>query len=295
MIRTGRQTKYTTPQFEIFMNFSTLPQFMVYGEPLNLRVAPHSLNQSPQRLQPHRNRHMNITSAFERDLNSLVQSIQQYSPDASLATKLIHDSDQIGQDLAALRQRVESYNKSDTSEEKYDSKLTAGLQDVLHSLVECKKSLDALPKPEFNSKHSSGLSKSKEDTHDADDTRAVLAYALKLSKFSKIPRTFDGMLLPNNFIWPGDDNMRRGNLAMASLIPEKIIQTENYGADYAEKMQAKLSQKHLTENKPLESKEENESDDDEFMPDRSENLGETVNRAPTSAIAGLDLLDSDDE
>lgn len=245
---------------------------------------------------------MNTIAVFESDMKALIQSIQQYSPDPSTATKLIRDSDQIGEDLATLKKTTEAYKNYDTTEERYDIKLMAGLQDVLHTLVECKKSLDTMPKPDMN--RNLHQYQSTDDKQDAEDTKSVLSYALKLSKFSKIPRTFDGMLLPNNFIWPGDDNMRRGNLAMASIIPDKIIQTENYGADYAAKVHAKslesvqaVNHRNDTEGgeKENDNDNDNDSDDDEFMPDRSDTMSDKVAKPSTLAISGLDLLDSDED
>ncbi|AWU78524.1 hypothetical protein CAS74_002655 [Pichia kudriavzevii] len=228
-------------------------------------------------------------SLFEKDMSALVQSLQRFEPDPSIASSIVHDSDLIADDIKQLKSITESYRNFDTSEREYDMKLTHGLKDALNILVECKRELDQLPK----SPTTSGGDATSTISEDDQDTKEILSYALKLAKFSKIPRTFDGFLLPNNFIWPGDDNMRRGNLALASLMPEKIIQLENFGPGYvspkAEAIEAKAD---AGDDQRMDV--DNDSEDD-FIPERSSfNEGHTKPDS-TSIMAGLDLLDSDDE
>ena len=50
---------------------------------------------------------------------------------------------------------------------------------------------------------------------------------MKLAKFSKAPATVvSQMIHPNNYIWPAEDALRRGMLAVASLKPDELIQSE---------------------------------------------------------------------
>lgn len=60
----------------------------------------------------------------------------------------------------------------------------------------------------------------------------LLAYAMKLAKFTTAPPTFDsGTIGPNNFIWPAEDMLRRGMLAIASLNKEKLLGENPTGDD----------------------------------------------------------------
>ena len=242
--------------------------------------------------------------AFEHDMEALVRSVQQYAPNQAFSSSLIRDTDEIGKQINDYGERLQQHASADISLKKHDGRLTAALTDTLKSLVQCKRSLDALPKLHDYTKTKKTARSAKLD---AEDTRTVLSYALKLSKFSKIPRTFDGALLPNNFTWPGDDNMRRGNLAIASLMPDKLIQYENYGpgyvppADVMEVDEEKDAGKHgavgqeKKEGGDEDEDEDDEDDEDDFIPERTNSI-ENVNKEESTAVmAGLDLLDFDDE
>lgn len=248
--------------------------------------------------------------AFESDVEILVRSFQQYAPNQACSSALIKDSDRIGSQISERRNKLDQHASSDLSQKRKDDQLTSSLFEILQTLVECKRNLDNLPKlHDYTTTNDSNPTLSKDEEFKTEDTKTVLSYALKLSKFSKIPRTFDGMLLPNNFTWPGDDNMRRGNLAIASMMPDKLIQYENYGPGYVppeEKMEIDGGEEDKTSNsaqgventkKPRHGDEEDEEDEDEddFIPERTSSI-ENVNRGESTAVmTGLDLLDSDDE
>lgn len=243
--------------------------------------------------------------AFEQDMEALVRSVQQYAPNQTFASSLIRDSDEIGKQIKDYEDRLQQHASADISLKKHDNRLTGALTDSLKTLVECKRSLDTLPKLHDYTKTTEATATATEAKLDPEDTRTVLSYALKLSKFSKIPRTFDGALLPNNFTWPGDDNMRRGNLAIASLMPNKLIQYENYGPGYvppAEQMEVDQEPKDAgqqgvagQDKKEDADDEEDEDDEDDFIPERTNSI-ENVNKGESTAVmAGLDLLDFDDE
>lgn len=233
---------------------------------------------------------------FEKDLVALVQSIQHYTPNTALASNIIQDSDNIGSQIEELQQLTKSYANYDTSQQKYDLELSGRLRDTLNTLIECKRSLDNLPKPNFSKSTTNVIQDNTSSNPNIEDTKTILSYALKLSKFSKIPRTYDGFLLPNNFIWPGDDNMRRGNLAIVSMIPDKIVNTENYGKDYA--LHDIVDDKMDIDNNDTKETKANiveDESDDEFLPQRSESIDKTIKTDSASVMTGLDLLDSDDE
>jgi mediator of RNA polymerase II transcription subunit 4 len=231
---------------------------------------------------------------FEENMNALVQSIQHYTPNTNLASVIIQNSDRIGYEIDILKEKTKSFVNYDTTKQKYHEELSNELKEVLNTLVECKRSLDDLPKPDFTKEFDSQRT---DKNPDIEDTKTILSYALKLSKFSKIPKTFDGFLLPNNFIWPGDDNMRRGNLAIASIMPDKIIQTENYGENYVPVIEEDKNSDEMDIDKNEEEQNVIAEDDseDEFLPERTKSIDKTAQIKPESVMAGLDLLDSDDE
>lgn len=240
--------------------------------------------------------------SFEKNMDSLIQSIQQFNPNCSLSFDLISDSDKIGNQISCLSNKIDELSKFDQTIKKKHNDLSNDLKDILINLSECKKQLDLLPKND-------PITDTETDNFNTQDTKTVLSYALKLSKFSKIPRTFDGFLLPNNFIWPGDDNMRRGNLAMSSIIPDKIVNFENYGSDYVPPVSPELPIEHLKtmadtkvntdnniNNNNNEDIDDDEFEDNDFLPERQTSIDQsTSNENPAQVITGLDLLDSDDE
>lgn len=61
----------------------------------------------------------------------------------------------------------------------------------------------------------------------AVDIQTLLDYSMKLAKFSKAPvAVLSQMVHPNNYIWPAEDALRRGMLAMASLNQDELIRAE---------------------------------------------------------------------
>ncbi|CUM64049.1 uncharacterized protein PRCAT00001637001 [Priceomyces carsonii] len=75
-----------------------------------------------------------------------------------------------------------------------------------------------------------------EGSQDKDiEVREILKYALKLSKFTKAPPTVANapyQIHPNNYIWPAEDALRRGNLAISSIRSNEII-SEALGGEIA--------------------------------------------------------------
>lgn len=220
---------------------------------------------------------INPIDRFNNDLNNLISSIQSYHPNESLAVDLINDNDQINDIISELHITNDNFKSYNKSMEINNNQLSNSLNTILDTLVDCKRELDKLPKS------------CVVDNTDDDNTKEILSYALKLSKFSKIPKTFDGMLLPNNFIWPGDDNLRRGSLAITSIIPDKIINYENFGGNYKEIVEEKVP-KQVVENIVVD-----DESDDELLPERNNSIDNSIQKDKLSVMSGLDLLDSDDE
>ena len=220
---------------------------------------------------------INPIDRFNNDLNNLISSIQSYHPNESLAVDLINDNDQINDIISELHTTNNNFKSYNKSMEINNNQLSNSLNTILDTLVDCKRELDKLPKS------------CVVDNTDDDNTKEILSYALKLSKFSKIPKTFDGMLLPNNFIWPGDDNLRRGSLAITSIIPDKIINYENFGGNYKEIVEEKVPDE-IVENIVVD-----DESDDELLPERNNSIDNSIQKDKLSVMSGLDLLDSDDE
>lgn len=221
----------------------------------------------------------NPIDRFNNNLNNLISSIQSYHPNESLAVDLINDNDQINNIINELHTTNDNFKSYNKSMEINNNQLSNSLNKILDTLVDCKRELDKLPKS------------CVVDNTDDDNTKEILSYALKLSKFSKIPKTFDGMLLPNNFIWPGDDNLRRGSLAITSIIPDKIINYENFGGNYNYKeIKEEVKPDEIVENIVLD-----DESDDELLPERNNSIDNSIQKDKLSVMSGLDLLDSDDE
>lgn len=59
------------------------------------------------------------------------------------------------------------------------------------------------------------------------DVKEILKYAMKLSKFTRVPPSaVDQQVHPNNYIWPAEDALRRGMLAVSSLRGDELIADE---------------------------------------------------------------------
>ncbi|GMF58484.1 unnamed protein product [[Candida] boidinii] len=184
------------------------------------------------------------------------------------------------------------------------------MRNILISLSECRKELNDLPKLSIkdaeNYKNSNDIQIEKEKvnnkTVDIQQTNEILRYAMKLAKFSKIPRLYNGFLLPNNFIWPGDDNMRRGMLAVASSMGQKLIDAENGGA---EPVKAEgLGDAEMKEDVKEEHGDHSDLEDDLLPTKETTAVSDgtsatsgtgTAKKDAASVMADLDLFDSDED
>ncbi|KAH3665544.1 hypothetical protein OGAPHI_003730 [Ogataea philodendri] len=227
---------------------------------------------------------------FESQLRELTNSIQQYEPNVDVSAKLVTTVDTIDQELSQL-ERLHELKRSQVFEQnKENLRLNDDIKNILTSLIDCRKNLNSLPKLDTHERlQMEPESDSKESNLEA--VKELLAYAMKLAKFSKIPRTFDGFLLPNNFIWPGDDNMRRGMLATASLMPDKIVRHENGEPD--EQMDV-----DMVEPETKEPESQQADDDDELVPERRHSFKSSASPEKKDAaaiMAGIDLFDESDD
>ncbi|VEU21203.1 DEKNAAC102197 [Brettanomyces naardenensis] len=222
-------------------------------------------------------------SQFEDELQRLAASIQQYNPDPEIASEIVLTVDKMNSELEKIELLHEMRSNQIVKQNTENDQLNDNLRSILSTLSDCRQELDRLPK--LSSTEVSKLEDLEKvvEEPDLDTTKQLLAYAMKLSKFSRIPRTFDGFLLPNNFVWPGDDNMRRGMLAMASMMPEKVVEAENGGAED-------------TKEEEKEEEEVNKEDQsDEEMEDEPASTRRRSDVNESEVMAGLDLFDEDEE
>ncbi|CDK26567.1 unnamed protein product [Kuraishia capsulata CBS 1993] len=235
-------------------------------------------------------------SVFEKDLAGLVSSISRFQPSSEFATKLVLDTDKIQEELVQLQYIHDLRVNQLQNQTSVDKSLDDSLKSILKELNQCRKSLVSLPRlpQEESEKHENSMDEDfKEEPPNPEEslkaTAQLLDYAMKLSKFSKIPRTVEGFLHPNNCIWPADGNMRRGMLAMASILGDKLTRI---GDEADEDQNQDLAEPEEGVN---EKDQDDDSDMDESMPYAAYERDEQQQKTAAHVVSGLDLFDSDEE
>ncbi|CEP64217.1 Med4p LALA0_S10e05182g [Lachancea lanzarotensis] len=150
---------------------------------------------------------------YEETLGRLVTSVDKFHPDIQSARDLIEADKKLSDTLKSLQ----SYDEIDSRARRLDeehSKTDTKIARILQTLTECHRDLNSLPMLEQVEFERNTMLKQREKVF----TDVLLDYAMKLAKFTHVPPTFDkGSVGPNNFVWPAEDAMRRGMLAIASL------------------------------------------------------------------------------
>ncbi|QPG75828.1 hypothetical protein FOA43_003190 [Brettanomyces nanus] len=224
---------------------------------------------------------------FEDELQRLTASIQQYKPDPEIASEIVVTADKINAELEKIELLHEMRSNQVVKQNTENDQLNESLRSILTTLNDCRQELELLPKLTIEEEQdvAEGELQRALKEPDLDATKQLLAYAMKLSKFSRIPRTFDGFLLPNNFLWPGDDNMRRGMLAMASMMPDKVINRENSNSGQEEIEVEVEEEKKDEESNQVQVNEE----EDVLRRDGAQT------KDASEVMAGLDLFDEDED
>lgn len=167
-------------------------------------------------------------SAFEKSLSSLLASISKYDPQESDAAELLAIEKDLESSVGDIIMHQQSGLKIDSLEAK-SSKVDNNCKQMLLGLNECRNQLMALPNLEEVQQEEKDMENNKLGAEE------LLQYAMKLAKFTTAPPTFDsGSIGPNNFIWPAEDSLRKGMLAIASLktaeltglAPEEAVKEE---------------------------------------------------------------------
>lgn len=155
---------------------------------------------------------------YEEALSMLTDSVDKYKPDISLARGLIRADYKLNNSLNAIAE-YDQINSILQRLDKESESIREQTGNILRILNECHHDLDILPSLEQVEFEMNSILSQRQKIN----SKTLLDYATKLSKFTKIPPTFDrGAIGPNNFVWPGDDALRRGMLAMASLHADEL-------------------------------------------------------------------------
>lgn len=238
-------------------------------------------------------------SVIEQRLQDLTNSIQKYEPNPDIAADIVQAVDCFNSELDKIQTLHEMRSNQIIRQNAENDRLNMNLRTVLTTLDECHQELARLPDlsvAQMKKLHVESIEEAKKKLPEPDlkSVKKLLAYAMKLSKFSRIPQTFDGFLLPNNFLWPGDDNMRRGMLAMASMYPDRIIEEENRDSD--ESNEHKSDANGVVDGEDEEQKTLQSHDDDDEVGETSFDHREHAKPKDASEVmAGLDLFDEDED
>lgn len=236
-------------------------------------------------------------SEFETTLSRLNQSISRFKPNVKCASDLVRTSDHITENLDELQKLQELKQQQLMIEQEESRPLTENMKTILLGLVECKSALAKLPelsnselqalngrdnkaKPQDSIERKLSWLDNDEKVHSHIQVGSLLEYAMKLAKFSKVS-PLSQFQDPRNFVWPADDMLRRGNLAMASMMKEhELIKT-----------------KEAPEEKAEEEKSDQQVDEseDELMENVHDMSHKTkASEKPTNVMADLDF-DSDED
>ncbi|CCK72955.1 Med4p KNAG_0M01020 [Huiozyma naganishii CBS 8797] len=182
---------------------------------------------------------------YEDTLAALVESVDSYKPDMAVAQRLV-DADK---ELFASLDKFKEYDEISTRLGELKGKSTAldtKTRDILEKLNECHDELNKLPYLEQVQFEMDTILEQREKINSSE----LLDYATKLSKFTRIPPTFDkGSIGPNNFIWPAEDALRKGMLAIAALHSREL--TRIPGQDDAEDKKKQTEKPDVPEPAPV--------------------------------------------
>lgn len=226
---------------------------------------------------------------FEQNLTNLSFKVSSFKEDelALLIGKLIELNDIICSEIGELKKHRDlgiliKGLKDDQAHLDNTSKI------ILKELITYRNELKKLPRLPSN-KNKASVFPSPNDSK--VDVNEVLKYALKLSKFTKAPPTVSNLpfqIHPNNYVWPAEDALRRGMLAMSSIKVDDIINAE-LGEDTLEVKEEAI--KKVEDNKV-------ESITNSPPAERRGSFGERTGESRKQESQGaldLDLFDPDEE
>lgn len=147
-----------------------------------------------------------ISSFKDDDVTPLVERLISINHDITHEIDVLQTHQRLGKQIAQLQHEKDE--------------LDTQAKHILKELISHRQKLKELPRLP---------AKKRTDDVTPIDIQETLKYASKLAKFTKAPTSSAGTALqvhPNNYIWPAEDALRRGNLAMATIKGDEIIQAE---------------------------------------------------------------------
>lgn len=160
---------------------------------------------------------------FESTFSDLSRAISSFQEDSITQNVegLIHICDAMTNELNFLKKHLD-LGKEIAAVLVTRSELDTHTKHLLKELISYRSELKRLPKLPATHDRVDPVSQINEVS-----VPEVINYSMKLAKFSKAPATVVTQLIhPNNYIWPAEDALRRGMLAMASLKTEELIKAE---------------------------------------------------------------------
>ncbi|CAB4255539.1 similar to Saccharomyces cerevisiae YOR174W MED4 Subunit of the RNA polymerase II mediator complex [Maudiozyma barnettii] len=205
----------------------------------------------------------NLTE-YEDVLAKLIESVDKFHPNLKYAQELIQADYDMYFSLATFAKYDDIDSRLSTLEDKRMD-IDQQTRDILETLNECHDNLNNLPSlDQVEFERDTILAQRKKV-----NSTTLLDYATKLSKFTKIPPTFDkGSIGPNNFVWPGDDALRRGMLALASLNSGKLTAIKGQTKENEPAITAKTTDDNTTDIVNEMNPEKQEVDADNISNDR---------------------------
>lgn len=239
---------------------------------------------------------------FEQILTNFSSKISSFQESelAQYTSKLININDIITSEVGNLWKH-QSLGNDIASLEDDKSTLDSVSKHALRELISYRNELKKLPRLPSSRVKSSIL---KGSTDNKVDVNEVLKYALKLSKFTKAPPTVANVpfqIHPNNYVWPAEDALRRGMLALSSIRVEDVINAE-LGDDVVSSKNVEEVEKEEKEEKEETEKESKEERSSKTPPQTtSKNLSRHQEEEKKQEDQShdhdldLDLFDPDDE
>ncbi|KAI3403461.2 MED4 [Candida oxycetoniae] len=246
---------------------------------------------------------------FRNLLDKLSEDISSFKEDTFYSTieEITKVNNTLEQDIADLskhEQRKRAVKNLSSKNKNLDDRLKSNLKELLKYRNELKK-LPTAPSYKEN------YTKKNSASNTQVTTKNILEYSMKLAKFTKAPAAMGNMpfqIHPNNYIWPAEDSLRRGVLAMSSLQGDEIVQSilgtttttdssvaQNDEEEIVEEMKKKPSaDEETSEEKVLAKETKSSSSSSSYTPDQHNDEPKKTEPVETVDL-DLDLFDPDDE
>lgn len=232
---------------------------------------------------------------FETTLAELSTAVSSFKDDE--ITPAVNKLIDINRNISAAVGELETHQKllQQVTELKCENEqLDRDQKEKLRKLISIRSSLRLTPGPT-----SLSSSTSAQDLQGIN-IQTLLDFSMKLAKFSRAPATVQSQMVhPNNYIWPAEDALRRGMLAMASLKPDELIRAE-LGEEELEGDQDDMDIDNETQNKEPEVMGTAFTPKPEIRrnpssPSKSSEHTSKPQPAPAAASLDLDLFDPEDD